>query len=129
MAKDSFNDLLSTLFSVKEISYETVEIFAWEDDVGAPINKLADFNNFNNNFYVVFYLTNVDSSMGSIPLRFDWFSFTCACKNGQCCNLYLSPDVFGFTAEKMLSNQEISEVKEDLEHKIRPIIQALFSLL
>lgn len=128
LAQELFDNLLKSLFSIKGITYDTIEVYAWKDDKGSPIQKLDDFRYFGN-FYIVFYLTDVRLEMNKIPFNFDWFSFTCACKDGKCCNLYLSPDIFGFNSEIKLNDEQISEVKDPLTYKLYPIATSLFSLL
>jgi hypothetical protein len=128
LTQEQFDNYLSSLFSLKGISYETIEMYAWRDDKRSVVQKLDDLKKLGN-FYIVFYLTDVKLEWDNIPVTFDWFSFTCSCNNGACGNLYLSPDIFGFNSEIKLTDDKISEIKDSLTNRLYPIAQSLFSLL
>lgn len=127
MSEQKFSNLLSSLFAVKEITFEQFEIYLWTEEKGERAKTLEIFER-GNDYFVIFCLSNVHLSINGTPYNFVQFDFSCRCDSGKCCDLYISPDVFNFNAEKDINVETLQKMEVEATQRLSGIAQALFSL-
>ena len=127
LVQELFEQVLRSIFLIKGITYENIEIYAWKDGQKFTVQTLEDLTKIDN-FITTFCLSNTKLRINDIPFKFDWFDFSCSCINGKYCGLQFDPDNFGFNSVVKLSDGQITELKDEMMGNLRLIAQSLFSL-
>lgn len=129
MSDVQFVNLLSSLFVVKGIAFTEFEIYIWdaEKNKSKRVETLHDLEELDD-FSAMFCLSNVQTSINNTPFNFEQLNFSCLCKNGKCCDLYLDPDVFTFNSEDNATIDLMRKMNDTMKKRLNAIAQALFAL-
>ena len=129
LTEKQLNNLLISLFAIKEIKFEEFEVYIWnvEKNKGDIVKSFQDFEKWDS-FDVIFCLSNVQVSINNTPFTFGKLDFNCCCDDKKCTNLYLSPDIFDFNSETEIGTELLEKMEKNMKTRLSEIAQALFSL-
>ena len=101
LSEKQLEKLVGDLFEIKGISFESFEIYIWNVTTNEKqvVKTLQAFEKLDD-FDAMFCFSKVKTSINGTPFKFDQLDFSCSCVKGQCCNLYLDPDIFSFNSEE-----------------------------